>query len=498
MVNARLSIFKHLKVCGDRGIAGRYLICEIRNYRVKRHPHGRPRAGPESFLFSAMTGIIEKIAFSAYDWSWRAALPLLRRNQRLAAGFTRRSLQRPLPRADLWIQAASVGEAQLAWQIISRLRPPAPVRALVTTNTQQGLEVLQQAAGRNPALPGIRLLHLTYFPFDRPAIMRKALGSVRPRVMVLLESEIWPALLAQLKRSGCRSLIVNGRMTARSFSRYRIWPSIWRSLRPERVLAISPADAARFVALFGPDGIAVLPNLKFDQIQVGGDPPAAATDASAFPAAQGPLVVLGSIRRAEERQVLQIIKRLRREAPEAVLALFPRHAHRQAAWQKLLRRSGIPWLKRSVIRGPVAPGSVILWDTFGELGAAYRLCRAAFVGGSLAPLGGQNFLEALNGGVRPVIGPHWANFAWVGRGLLADGLVREVPGWRAAADVLASDLREPIPRRQIREHAATYVRARQGATARVAKLVCDLLFPENAPDHHSQPAQPLKARSPAG
>jgi 3-deoxy-D-manno-octulosonic-acid transferase len=146
----------------------------------------------------------------------------------------------------------------------------------------------------------------------------------------------------------------------------------------------------------------------------------------------------------------------------------------------------------------VAPGSVILWDTFGELGAAYRLCRAAFVGGSLAPLGGQNFLEALNGGVRPVIGPHWANFAWVGRGLLADGLVREVPGWRAAADVLASDLREPIPRRQIREHAATYVRARQGATARVAKLVCDLLFPENAPDHHSQPAQPLKARSPAG
>ena len=439
-----------------------------------------------------MTGIIEKIAFGVYDWSWRAALPVLRRNQRLAAGFSRRCLQPPLPRADLWIQAASVGEAQLAWQLISGLRPPTPVRALLTTTTQQGLDVLRQAAGRHPALPGVPFLHLTYFPFDRPAIMRQAVASVRPRVMVLLESEIWPALLAQLKAHGGRCLIVNGRMTPRSFRRYRIWPSIWRALRPERVLAISPEDAARFAALFGPGGIAVAPNLKFDQMQVGNDSPAPATGGSPILAEKAPLVVLGSIRRAEERQVLRIIMHLHRAAPRAVIGLFPRHAHRQAAWQKALRRTGLPWIKRSKIRTPVAPGSVILWDTFGELAAAYGRCQAAFVGGSLAPLGGQNFLEALSAGVRPVIGPYWANFAWVGRGLLADGLVREVPDWRAAADALAEHLREPIPRRRIRERVAAYVRAHQGGTARACGLISELLTP---PEDHADPNQPTR---PAG
>jgi 3-deoxy-D-manno-octulosonic-acid transferase len=442
-----------------------------------------------------MTGVIEKIAFGVYDWSWRAALPLLRRNQRLAAGFSRRCLQPPLPRADLWIQAASVGEAQLAWQLISRLRPPTPVRALVTTTTQQGLDILQQAAARHPALPGVRFLHLTYFPFDQPAIMRQAVGCVRPRVMVLLESEIWPALLAQLKAGECRSLIVNGRMTPRSLRRYRIWPAIWRALRPERVLAISPADAARFAALFGPGGIAVTPNLKFDQMQVGSDAPAPETGGSPLLDQNAPLVVLGSIRRAEERQVLRIIMHLQQAAPEAVVGLFPRHAHRQAAWQKALRRAGLPWMKRSEIRAPVAPGSVILWDTFGELAAAYGRCRAAFVGGSLAPLGGQNFLEALSAGVRPVIGPHWANFAWVGRGLLTDGLVREVPDWRAAADALTAHLRESIPRRQIRARAAAYVRARQGGTARACGLISELLSPPEAPDHPNQLTPPAKTRS---
>ena len=292
------------------------------------------------------------------------------------------------------------------------------------------MEVLRQAAGHHPALPGIRRLNLAYFPFDRPTIMRQAVDSVRPRVVVLLESEIWPGLLAQLKARGGRCLIVNGRMTPRSLRRYRIWPSIWRALRPERVLAVSPADGARFAALFGPAGITVVPNLKFDQMQVGAAPRAAVSGDPAAVIAQGPLVVLGSIRRAEENQVLRIIRRLRQAAPEAVIGLFPRHAHRQAAWQKRLRRAGIPWVQRSGVRAPVSPGSIILWDGFGELAAAYGRCRAAFVGGSLAPLGGQNFLEALNGGVRPVIGPHWTNFAWVGRDLVSAGWCTRSPTGR--------------------------------------------------------------------
>ena len=404
-------------------------------------------------------------------------------------------MEKALPRADLWIQAASVGEAQLAWQLIRFLRPQSPVRALVTTNTQQGLEILQKAAGRQPPPPGIRSLHLTYFPFDRPAIMHRAVKSVQPRVMVLLESEIWPGLLAELKRSGCHTLIINGRMTARSFRRYRIWPSIWRSLRPERVLAISAADAARFAGLFGPAGIEVMPNLKFDRLQFGDQGSLSTSELAAFLPAEFPFGVLGAIRRAEEAPVLRLIMRLNREVPEAVIGLFPRHAHRQAAWQKRLESAGLPWLKRSEIREPVPPGTIILWDTFGELAAAYRLCRAAFVGGSLAPLGGQNFLEALNGGVRPVIGPHWDNFAWVGRGILDDGLVLEAPDWQRAAAALAAQLRHPLPRRQIQERSAAYVRARQGGTAQACGLISDLLNPGHASGHRKTVTLPPQTRS---
>jgi 3-deoxy-D-manno-octulosonic-acid transferase len=145
--------------------------------------------------------------------------------------------------------------------------------------------------------------------------------------------------------------------------------------------------------------------------------------------------------------------------------LFPRHIQRLQSWQSRFNQKGIPWALRSTIATPVSAGTVILWDTFGELPSAYPQAAAAFVGGSLAPLGGQNFLEALVSGIIPIIGPWWENFAWVGREIIDAGLLKVAPNWQQAAAFMLKDLDTAPPRAEVIEKTRAFIRARQGGTA---------------------------------
>jgi 3-deoxy-D-manno-octulosonic-acid transferase len=234
---------------------------------------------------------------------------------------------------------------------------------------------------------------------------------------------------------------------------------------------MSAADASRFAVLFGPQRVTVIPNLKFDRLDLnsaGGDginplAPLFLPDVE--------LLVLGSIREPEEEAIQNIITAIRGLRPDTVIGLFPRHVQRLAAWASWLDRRRINWRLRCRVAAPVAPGTVILWDTFGELVSAYRLCRAAFVGGSLAPLGGQNFLEAVTSGVVPVIGPHWDNFAWVGEAFFKLGLIQVAADWRQAADLLAAILSQTPRRENVRRRALQYIKERQGGTDRVCRLI---------------------------
>jgi 3-deoxy-D-manno-octulosonic-acid transferase len=260
-------------------------------------------------------------------------------------------------------------------------------------------------------------------------------------------------------------------MSPKSLRRYRWWPAFWRRLSPDAILAMSAADARRFAALFGARRVDVIPNLKFDRLDLN----AAGDDginplAPLFPA-DVELLVMGSIRTAEEEAIQHIITAISGRRPDTVIGLFPRHVQRLAAWKSWLDRRRITWQLRSRIAEPVAPGTLILWDTFGELVSAYRLCRAAFVGGSLAPLGGQNFLEAVTSGVIPVIGPHWDNFAWVGEAFFKLGLIQVAADWRKAADLLASILSQSPQRQKVRRRALQYIKERQGGTDRVCRLI---------------------------
>ena len=357
-------------------------------------------------------GLPIRSALYLYDKIWRTLLPFLRRNRRLGEGFAQRTLKSPLETADLWIQAASVGEVYLALEIIKRLCPVNNTRILLTTNTRQGMEIIAKAASD---LDPTRLRVQTraaYCPLDRPSIMLQAVQQVRPQVVVLLESEIWPAMLSALKKAAIPVLIINGRMTARSLKHYRIWPGLWRWLQPAEVLAISQADAARFADLFKGAPVSIMHNIKFDRLSLPDAETPKETDLNRLIQPHQLFVVLGSVRQQEEDLIARMIRKLHNNQPGAVIGLFPRHSHRISFWQKTLGQLHLSLKLRSQWKQPLKDGGVILWDTFGELGRAYESAQAAFVGGSLAPLGGQNFLEPLIYGVRPVIGPHWDNFRW--------------------------------------------------------------------------------------
>ncbi|MDD3816282.1 MAG: glycosyltransferase N-terminal domain-containing protein [Desulfocapsaceae bacterium] len=421
-----------------------------------------------------------KIALLVYQLAWTSAIPFLRRNQRLQHGFSQRTLEEMPAPADLWIQAASVGESFLAGEILKRLDPLRPIRVLVTTYTSQGMEILEKARNEAMRQGGKLTIDTAYFPFDHPGLMTRAVTAIRPKVLLLLESELWPGLLASCRQQGVKVLVANGRMTAKSFSRYRLWPSLWRFLRPERILAISSDDASRFAALFDMDAVEAVPNIKFDRIsEQSGETAANNPLAHIFPpdrTATAKLLVLGSVREEEEADIIKLICHIRGQNNQISIALFPRHMHRIKNWEKMLETHGLPWQLRSRCTGPVSPGSIILWDTMGEMLFAYQLADAAFVGGSLAPLGGQNFLEPLTCGLKPVIGPYWSNFLWIGQDIIDQQLVFQAKDWQEAADILLQNCSLPAQREQTRQGIITYVKNRRGGTDTTCTTINKLLF----------------------
>ncbi|MFO7839541.1 MAG: glycosyltransferase N-terminal domain-containing protein [Desulfosalsimonadaceae bacterium] len=420
-----------------------------------------------------------RFCLALYNLGWQIALPILGKNPRLKEGYADRILQgRPCRPADIWIQAASAGEAYLAASLTRALAFRSHIRILLSTNTRQGMDILEKETASCCNDPVAASISLRFFPFDKPSLMKNAVEQLAPRVMVLLETELWPGLLSALRSHNCRILILNARMTPRSLKRYQMFPGLWNRLAPDRVLAVSREDAARYNKLFGDKTAGVMPNIKFDRLRL---------ENSSRNAGQGgnlpvtlpqdtPFLVLGSIREEEEALAEKMFRRIKARFPALVTGLFPRHLHRLGAWQQRLDRIGVQWVLRSRLGSrPATPGMVVLWDRFGELNAGYAHATAVFIGGSLAPLGGQNFLEPLMYGVVPVIGPSWENFAWVGRRILSRGLVCRTRNWREAADRLIRQIEAPPSPEEVREAADAYIKTHQGGTSQACRLIFDML-----------------------
>jgi 3-deoxy-D-manno-octulosonic-acid transferase len=399
------------------------------------------------------------------------AIPALRLNPRLKEGFGQRTLSERPEEAELWIQAASAGEAYLACKLLKVSRFGRRMRVIVTVGTRQGKEILSRVAAEFASEDEAVPVRIAYFPFDQPALMEQAVATIKPKVAVLLESEMWPGLLAALKKHGSKILIVNGRMSQRSLKRYCTWPSFWRAFKPDRILAVSDEDAERFARLFGRENVSTMPNMKFDRIGEGERGPCAPDPVSRILPYNAPFVVLGSVRREEEPLVAKIVMSILNKQPETIIGVFPKHLYRLGHWRRTLQRMPVRWVLRSSLEAKVPKGTVILWDIFGELATAYGHSNATFVGGSLVPLGGQNFLEAVLCGVVPVIGPWWDDFAWIGREILDQGLVRQAANWMEVTALLLEDLRDPKPYETVRADGLKYVNDHQGGTSQAWRVI---------------------------
>jgi 3-deoxy-D-manno-octulosonic-acid transferase len=422
-----------------------------------------------------MPGKMETAALYIYEAAWRAAIPFLSRNQRLSQGLDQRKLKRKLPKADIWIQAASAGESYLAQSILKRLKSPKPLHVLVTTTTRQGMDIV---AGTILDLASDKRnisISSAYFPFDCPSIMRQAVKDVSPDVMVLLESDLWPGLLSALKRTGSKVLVINGRMVEKSLKHYLLWPSFWKNLSPHRIYAVSHEDVSRFGTLFGKERVSPMPNIKFDRITAGNIHHKSFESIKKILPSGIPFLVLASIRKEEEPFILKMIQKILAQQPETIIGLFPRHMHRLLYWQKNLGRMSLSWQYRSEVKAPVKSGTVLVWNTFGELASSYRLAKAAFVGGSLAPCGGQNFLEPLICGIIPVVGPSWFHFYWVGRQIFDLGLVHIAKDWEISADMLIQSLQSTSSRENVRKAALSYIKKHQGGNAQACKVIAQYL-----------------------
>ena len=401
--------------------------------------------------------------FKLYNMLWRLSIPFLKKNKRLRSGFEKRIDSFHHTKADIWIQAASAGEAFLAANILKRLSPKTYLKILVTTTTAQGMDILQTRLTKKMIHKSIDL-KIEWFPFDMPDTIEKTIKIINPRVMVLLETEIWPALLYFLKQNKTQIFIINARLSKNSYTHYLKTKFFWKHLSPDTILATSDKDAQRYEQVFEGAMVNTMPNIKFEAIDTDEDDVNTLKQIKKILPQALPLTILASVRKQEEKEMVHILKNILKTVPNQVVAIFPRHIHRVSAWEKRLTSQNLNFHLRSKINSCLKNPCIILWDTFGELKTVYGLASVVFVGGSLKPLGGQNFIEPAIQGAVIVTGPYYDDFAWATNDIFKKGIVIKQNYWKAVARTITQALEKPGSRSDRKRLALEYLQSNQGGT----------------------------------
>jgi len=403
-----------------------------------------------------------------YNMLWSLSLPFLKRNKRLRIGFQKRITSFHHTKADIWIQAASAGEAYLAVTLLKTLKPKTRLKALVTSTTSQGIHLLNSRLTKM-TINRLIDLKIEWFPFDSPHIMKEAIKIINPRIMVLLETEIWPALLFSLKENHTKIFIINARLSQKSFNHYMKTKFLWKHLAPDYILATSMQNAGRYEQIFEKTIVKTMPNIKFESIETETSHLNPGKQIKKVLSQTLPLTILASVRRQEEKDILKILKNILKTFPNQVVAIFPRHMHRLNSWKKLLASQNLDFRLRSEINSPLKDPGIILWDTFGELKAAYGFACVVFVGGSLKPLGGQNFIEPAVQGAVTVTGPYYDDFNWVTNDIFKNEIIIKKDNWKAIAQTIIKALQTPVNRSDRKQLALEYLKSNQGGT----RQACD-------------------------
>src|SRR5512134_2058024 len=426
-----------------------------------------PRTGAH-VLYNLALG--SALAVASPVWvPWVLASGRRRRNFRDRLGLRMDRVPPHSGRERIWIHAVSVGETLSSPPLVRALHGHLPdAELLLSTVTITGQETAEKVLGRQTDAR-------FYFPFDLPAISRKFLDRVRPDVVAILETEIWPNFLAECAARGIPVILLNGRLSERSFKGYDRFRFLFsRALRCFAAIAVqTEEDACRFLSLGAPpQRIAVTGNMKFDIAPPARDRSSLHLLLLSERERGTSWFVAGSTHEGEEEAVLRAFARARKVKGSVRLLLAPRHPERFGAVEELCRREG--WeasRKTRLAEGNPPPSPVILLDTMGELLSAYAAADIAFVGGSLVPKGGHNILEPAVYGVPTIVGPHMQNFREIFEIFSDARAVVRVRDAQELGDRLAQWAADPLGASETGRRAKELLAAFRGATERNAGIV---------------------------
>jgi 3-deoxy-D-manno-octulosonic-acid transferase len=431
------------------------------------------------FIYSCLVEILRPFAFAGVLWRgfgdrayWQG---LGERFGFGPASATAATATAAMAGINIWVHAVSMGEVTAAAPLIRALidggAPIARgkrVSITLTTATPTGRARARGLLGH--------AVDVRFVPYDTPGAMRRLMERLQPRLVIIMETELWPNLFSQCHRRRIPVVLANARLSPKSVRRYRRFGGLFRRLfeGDTWVAAQSAADAARFIEIgANRDRTQVVGNIKFDV-------PESETTVDRGRALRAanwvnrPVWVAGSTHAGEEEIVLSAHLTLRQNAipgGDALLLLVPRHPQRFASVAELLRRRGVSFERRSDGAVPRPDTQVLLVDTVGELPMLYAAADVAFVGGSLVPIGGHNLLEPAALNVPVLTGPFYANGREVAELLLAEGGALQVTDAAELAAALQQLFADPERRQRMGARARRVIDSNRGSLARVLTLL---------------------------
>ena len=375
----------------------------------------------------------------------------------------------------IWIQAVSVGEVLTVRALLPQLRERYPrLRIFVSTTTMTGQNV---ARTNVQGVDGV-----FYFPLDLPFVVRRTLAVVKPRLFIMMETELWPNLLRECRRAGVKTVLVNGRISARSHPRYMLARRFFRRVLNDvdRCCMQSEESARRIIEIGAPrERVTVTGSLKFDSLEIPGSVPDRGHNRVLryfrIPP-ERPVIIAASTLRGEEDPVLDAFQRIRATWGNALLIIAPRKPERFVEAERLAQQRGWRVARRKELPVDAEPRvDVVILDTIGELAQLYQIATLVFVGGSLADAGGHNILEPAVFGKPIVFGPHMHNFAEISRTFLENRGAVQVHSATGLETVLVDLLSDPVRRASLGAAARALVEANRGARQRSLAVITQLL-----------------------
>jgi 3-deoxy-D-manno-octulosonic-acid transferase len=368
----------------------------------------------------------------------------------------------------LWVHALSVGELLSVIPLLEALRNRYPSREIVlSVKTASGIEVAEERVKD-------KVDYLLPMPLDLWWSVRRMINSIRPSIFILVETDIWPGLISSLKEGGVKTVLVNGRVSPRTGKSYMRWRFLIKKVLGliELFLMQTELDKDRIIkGGIAPCKVKVTGNIKFDRQWRPLNDQERDRWLRLLNRKDGRIWVAGSTHNPEEKTILNVFGQLLKSFPDLSLIIGPREARRFDEVYCLAKDLGFRAVRKTELPAENSEYNVFILNTLGELGQVYGLADVAFVGGSLAPIGGHNLLEPASFGMPVIFGPHTHNFTTMSRLLIRYGGGIMVAGESELFHVMAELLGQKGKREQMGKRARQFVKQNQGAVDRVMEIL---------------------------